>query len=150
MSVSVSEKGKVLSVRDMAGAFLAGGSAALIAAFTAIPLPGAETGFAPAGPEQQRRMARGNYFASRCKAGPPTSAPAAENSWPRAIANRLRAACFCRPAPPADRRSGRPPRGSFLPAARHTAARSEQPFLLPARHRVNRNDAGSPLRIERR
>ena len=49
LSVSLSEKGKVLSLRDMAGAFLAGGSAALIAAFTAIPLPEAETVLHPQG-----------------------------------------------------------------------------------------------------
>ena len=48
-SVSPSGKGKVLWLRDMAWAFLAGGSAAPIAAFTAIPLPEAETVSDPQG-----------------------------------------------------------------------------------------------------
>jgi hypothetical protein len=46
----------------MAGAFLPEGSAALIAAFTAILLPGAETVSDPKGPERQRRMAAGQLF----------------------------------------------------------------------------------------
>jgi len=51
----------------MAGAFLAGGSAAPIAAFTAIPWPEAQPGCTRKA-AAQRRMAPGSYFASRCKA----------------------------------------------------------------------------------
>jgi hypothetical protein len=60
-----------------------GGLAAPIAAFTAIARQGRNR-FAPRsrlvrqGAGAQRRMAAGNYFASRCKAGP---LPAAENSF---------------------------------------------------------------------
>ena len=59
----------MLSLRDMAGALSAGGSAALIAAFKAIPLPEAER-FRTRRAGAQRRMAEGNYFVSRCKAAP--------------------------------------------------------------------------------
>ena len=65
----MSEKGKVLSLRDMAGAFLAGGSAALIAAFTAIPLPGAETVLHPQGRSAAEDGAGQLFCFSRCKAG---------------------------------------------------------------------------------
>jgi hypothetical protein len=61
----------VLSVRVMVGAFRAGGSAALIAAFTAILFSGGGDGFGPEGPEQSGGWQPGNYFASRCKAAPP-------------------------------------------------------------------------------
>jgi hypothetical protein len=53
----------------MAGAFLAGGSAALVAAFTANPLPEAETVSDPQGRSAAEDGSPGNYFASRCKAG---------------------------------------------------------------------------------
>ena len=103
-------------MRDMAGAFLAGGSAALIAAFTAILCRGrrrfctrkgrsdAEDG---SGPTILLRDAKPGWRADKCSVRAIDSAiPAAENSWPRAIANRLRAACLWPPGV-----SGRSPRG---------------------------------------
>src|SRR6516165_12134949 len=117
----------------MAGAFLAGGSAAPIAAFTAIARRGRRR-FAPARAGAKRRMARGSYFASRCKAAPPQRpvalgamgkklGAAAENSCPRAIANRLRAAAPC-----IDRKDQPPPGASGRSPLVKAAAR-----LFPAR-----------------
>jgi hypothetical protein len=54
----------------MACAFLAGGSAAPLAAFWR-SLPEAETVSDPRGPKRSGGWQPGNYFASRCKAAPP-------------------------------------------------------------------------------
>ena len=106
------------------GCLSAGGSAAPIAAFTAIPWPGAEHGLHPQG-RSERRMARGGYFASRCKAA---ACARRRKIVDRAIATRLRAAHPCRPAPPADRRSGRP-HARLFSAGQGSRRRGRQPLL---------------------
>src|SRR5882762_10132132 len=103
----------------MAGAFLAGGSAALIAAFTAIPLPGGGDGLHPGGPQRSGGW-RGTTILLR-DAKPPLFGRRRKIVGPR----------HCKPAQGgafADRRlrqiaarEGRT-RGSFLPGPGHTAA----------------------------
>jgi hypothetical protein len=77
LSVSVSGKRKVLSSRDMADAFRAGGWAALIAAFTAIPLPGEETVLHPQGRSRAEDGAAGKIW-SEAAARRPAFLPAGE------------------------------------------------------------------------
>src|SRR6516165_10568249 len=117
----------------MAGALLAGGSAAPIAAFTAIARRGRRRFARAVGVPTRlvawgaragasRRMARGNYFASRCKAAPlqraialsamgknsgrrrkiVVPAPLQTGSGQRLLASIKKTSR--RPAPPADRR----------------------------------------------
>jgi hypothetical protein len=71
----VVEKGEGAVVVRHRGCLSAGGSAALVAAFTAITRPAPNRGRTLCA-AATRRMADAEHFASRCKAGP---APAAEN-----------------------------------------------------------------------
>ena len=128
----------------MAGAFLPGFSAAPIAAFTAIPLPGAERDCTQ-GAAAERRMARGGHFASRCKA----ALSGGGGKWlPRAIATRLRAALLFKP-PGA---SGRSPLGKAacaapFPRPGSPPPRTSSPLPIPARHRAKREPQASAARI---
>jgi hypothetical protein len=119
-------------VRDMAGAFRAGGSAALIAAFTAIP-GRRRRRFCTRRAGAARRMARGNYFASRCKAAP-SSGRRRKIVEPRHC-KPAPGRPFCRPA------SGRSPLGKAASAAPFFRQGTPPPrpktrLSFPARYRV--------------
>ena len=136
----------MLWLRDMAGAFLAGGSAALIAAFTAI----ARRGRRRFGTRKGRSKAEDGagqlfYFAMQSR---PSAAShraqrdgqklgaAAENGCPRAIANRIRAAAPCvdqkdQPPPGASGRSPLVKAAARLFPAGHSAPQRKPHLLLP-------------------
>ena len=114
------EEGEGAAVMRHGGCLSAGGSAAPVAAFTAIQRPGTERGRTRRA-AAQRRVAGAEHFASRCKAG-------------LARRRKMVGARHCEPvAAPADRRSGRPGRGPFSAGQGTRRHDRRQLLLIPGR-----------------